>query len=375
MMSKSLEKVKKRSSMSFRLVNKLLASIYQVAFQKLKADETFELLELAFDEFDQRYKLKTVCDKKFLDFMASLFVYSEQARSEVFLRFLECGDYIKKGNYSRVSLSLYLNCLHHMLISKVGIMTWYEESAEHNMFPINRAYECIKEKLDFFERSVIQKIQAEVESKNKPDPKRINACGLIDLEIFLQIIVDHYEDFQKKIEDGIEMLVKAVGYGVDGTISKRMLFILIRHILKQKISIPAKDEDIDYENTKLKDLASLFQNEVVMLEELVLKCIDSNLFSLQDVRLFYSSPPGFTFDNAREKISNEKENLFNIISVMKNNENKKWKSLPEDEWEERLRACELGMNAKNFEFSMLAWSIYKVELKRIENEYLKEAEN
>lgn len=286
--NKKIELIKKKSSMSNRLVNKLMASIYQTFLNKLKNDEHCELIEVAYDEFYQKYGLRKVSDRKFLDFIGSLFLHSEHLRSQMFLRFLECGHKINKSDFGRLSLNLYLNCLNFMLNSKIGIMTNYEDSSESSYFPIIRAYECVKEKLNFLEKSDYTLIMTEVESKLKPDPKKINS-GLIELEVFLNIIIEHYENYQNQIIEGIQLIYNNISNGEDGTVSKELLTLVIRVLNKAKNHI---QDDTEIESHKYKQFLSSFQTETMSLEDLVIRSIENNLFSLSEVKAFCNNSDG-----------------------------------------------------------------------------------
>ncbi|CAG9324442.1 unnamed protein product [Blepharisma stoltei] len=216
-LKKKTSRIKKYSTMGLKMINRMISTIYQNGIQLLK-EETEEslssLADLTYDEIFQRYGVKVAAEKKFRDFIASLFNTSTHKRSLMYIKFLNCGNKIGATNYTRQSLVMYLKCLDFMLASNIGIMSGYLDTSEINMFPTLRAIECAKDKFDP-KHSISAMIIQQIETKSIIDPKRINPYGLIELEDFLEIVVETYETYQRKTLEGVQSSFEAVDYKYD----------------------------------------------------------------------------------------------------------------------------------------------------------------
>ena len=169
--------------------------IYNTAIQKITIEGNTTLVEVAYDEFYGRYGLKSTCDKKFLEFIASIISNSEYIRCLMFMRLLRIGEILSTYSYSKDSLVLYLSCLSFINNSKLGIY-FASDDEDKIMIPAIRMQDCIKEKLDTYaDRTILSSISNKIERKIVPDPRKINPGGLIELEIGLEIILDTYERY------------------------------------------------------------------------------------------------------------------------------------------------------------------------------------
>lgn len=199
MLVKSLEKktdfVKRNSKMSRRMVNRIAFSILSDCSERTKNNEEIDgLLEETYDCFVNKYALKNVGEKKFLEFVASLIKNADFKRSVIYLRLLGLGTYIDTHDYAKPAFVFYTKIFHFMLHSKIGIVVGYDDSADKQMFPTARAHECIKESLEgMIQKSEISNLLAEIDNISTPDPKRINSNGLVELEHLFEIMVEAYE--------------------------------------------------------------------------------------------------------------------------------------------------------------------------------------
>mmetsp|Transcript_20508 Transcript_20508/g.20461 ORF Transcript_20508/g.20461 Transcript_20508/m.20461 type:complete len:84 (+) Transcript_20508:621-872(+) len=79
----------------------LIFTMYQDIRSKLnRSEEVDSLLEETYDIFITKYGLKSIGDKKFLEFVASLIKNSSGRRAMIYLRFLGCGEKLGSTNYS-----------------------------------------------------------------------------------------------------------------------------------------------------------------------------------------------------------------------------------------------------------------------------------
>ena len=194
-LTKPLHNIKMRATLSRKNLNRILVMIYNTAIQKITIEGNTTLVEVAYDEFYGRYGLKSTCDKKFLEFIASIISNSEYIRCLMFMRLLRIGEILSTYSYSKDSLVLYLSCLSFINNSKLGIY-FASDDEDKIMIPAIRMQDCIKEKLDTYaDRTILSSISNKIERKIVPDPRKINPGGLIELEIGLEIILDTYERY------------------------------------------------------------------------------------------------------------------------------------------------------------------------------------
>lgn len=342
-LSRSLAKIKMRSTLSRKNLNKILIVIYQNAIQKVTLDNSTTLIEVTYDEFYSRYGLKSVCDKKFLEFVASAISNIEYKRCMMYIRLMRCGEVVSSYSYSKYSLLLYLSCFQFTTTSKLGI-SFQSDEDDKIVIPSIRMVECIKEKLDFLaDKSIASGILAKVEQKSFPDPKKINAGGLVEFESSLEIVLDSYEKYISNIWKGISLCLRSMGQHNKHTVLGMDFNIILRTFSKL-----TKDG--------LKE---------VSVEEMYIHCIKFNICNEQDV---IKITPNLTKDELFETVTRYKERIINAIEELKNQDSK---ILTYDStlWRLRLEVIEENMENDLF-LANLAWKFYEVELKRIFGEEL-----
>ncbi|CAG9329241.1 unnamed protein product [Blepharisma stoltei] len=350
----------KRASMTSKMVNRIMATVYEGFANKIKTDED-GLLEATYDEFSQKYGLKTVCDRKFLEFIASLFKTADNLRSLVYLKFIGAGEKLYVRNYNKKSLEIYLDALAFMYNSKIGITINLDDTSDQIYLPTIRAVECIKEKMEnFADKKMIAQIVSIVEKASIPDPKRINQGGLIESELVLKLIIDTYEEYQIRAQEGVIQALKSIKYDEDlSGISKAEFLILIRNISPQKYRNWHFDEEPAQD--KLEDF--------LQLDKLVSLCIDKGLLLINDLKEYLPLPIDYSQEDILSEIDYTKEELYSIISQLKiTNIEKPIKILSPDQWEIKLQNCEKSITQREPHLTKLAWKIFQDELIYIRNE-------
>ena len=345
LMRKNKEHLDKKAKAGRKMVNKIIANTYSLAIGKNGLESPEDMLEICYDEFSQRYGLKKVTDRKFLEFLASILKISNLKKPQMFIKLTNFGSYINQPTYSKYTVSLYLNSLNYMLTSKVGITMNYEETDDKNLFPLNRSIECIKEKLEgIIDRLSIHSIIAIIESKSVPDPQRIST-GLIELEYVLEFLCDTYEAQQKKVLKGARIVFKALGYEEKDPILQYDLALAVRFICPHKFSRMESEENLV---------------QKLSYEETLDICIEMNVLSELDVSNFIKSYTKVPFENLNE--------LLDIVERMGNSKGD-WISVDEQRWRERLESSQRTLDPSS-QLALIAWKVYESELKRIETEYL-----
>jgi hypothetical protein len=194
--------IKRSARMTAKVIIRQINGFYNTAMQRSKsADWPDELLELVYDEMFQRFGLKTAVEKKLLEFMASAQATSDNPTIGLFCRL----SGILQPVYSKLSFKVYIQALAFMLSVKIGFPM--SEDIEHQYYPAARATECAKESLR--EQPVdLAAVQAAIDRMSMPDPRKLNAEGLVELDVSLQVILDCYEDYLARTAQAITSIVQ-----------------------------------------------------------------------------------------------------------------------------------------------------------------------
>lgn len=337
-LNRSLDRIKMRSTLSRKNLNRILGVIYNIAVQRILSDNSTSLIIVTYDEFYSRYGLKSVCDKKFLEFIASIVSNSEYKRCLMFMRLIRYGELLSSYSYSKYSLLLYLGCFQFIHSSKLGIHFSSDEE-DKLMVPLLRVNECIKEKLEFLsDKSISSSILNKIEQKSVPDPKKINVNGMVELELSLEITLDTYETFINSIWKGLSLCLKAMGQHGKHTILSCDFYIICRFLSKT-----------------LRDVA-----KEVAVEDIYLTCIKFNLTREVEVLKLI---PSLSKNELFSKLAQYKESfLYNIDNLKLQDE--KNPTYEPSIWRLRFEILENHLDSDLF-LSNLAWAMYEQELLRL----------
>lgn len=334
-LSRPLDQIKAQSTLTRKKINKILSAIYSEASIESKKG----LIEATYDEFYARYGLKSTCDKKFLQFIASVISNSDYRRCWMYIRLLGYGEIISSYSYSKYSFVLYLSCLQYINSSRLGIYfcTDYEDKI---MVPTIRVTDCLKEKLDCLgDKSVLLNSIQKVEQVSVPDPKKINPGGLVELEMCLEIALDYYEKYSNSIKQGVYLCLKSMRQHKKNSLLNTDFQIILRAFAKT-IKEPNKD---------------------ILLEELYLYCIKNNIVHEQDVIKF---TPETNKNLLIFEIKNLKDKIFTIIDALKDYQERS-QSYEPGVWDSRMTILE-GYTETNLFLASLGLKLYQVELSRLE---------
>ena len=268
LLSKSLKWIKKKATMSKKMVNKLMSSFYMSYY--LRFDFSVSLLYFIYDDFLQKSGLKKAGEKKFVQFISSLISFHHSRRAKVFLQFISAGKIINEPNFSQFSLKFYLDCMNFMQTARIGI-SYIDDTLDKILLPLIRCVECVKEKLEDIDKAAVSRTINLVEKEAVPDPKKINNGGLVDNEFVLESIIMVYEEHQKNIMQGIDLILRSINYNEDqSVITKDEAYGLIR------ILYPLKLEEFD----------ACFSMEIIQIDDFCMFCIEKSIFSLKEINNF-----------------------------------------------------------------------------------------
>ncbi|OMJ68780.1 hypothetical protein SteCoe_33665 [Stentor coeruleus] len=334
-----ISKIKLKSTVSRKNVNKILACIYFIAWEKLSTENNGNIIEATYDEFTNRYSLKTACDKKYVEFVASIIANSEYKRCCMYLKLIGKGHLANVKNYTKYAVNLYLACFNYLMTSKIGLYS-INDDEDKMLIPTLRAVECIKEKFDSStEKTLSTEILSKFDQKSQPDPKKIYP-GVIELELALETILDIYELYISSIYSGIYLCLKSFGY-----IEPTYLLAVDADIIVRTFSKSSKDfaEDIH-------------------IEDFLIHCFKNNIGNEEEVEKKYLLDDN---DDVDEFYKNGIEKLKQFIEKSKNEKlNKKTHSAKI--WEERVKILE-SFFADECEIALLGIALYNCELDRLNN--------
>lgn len=369
---KSREFILSKSTLSRKIVNKMIANVYMNCLGKIKNGDQIECLaEQVYDDFYQKYGLKAVSEKRFLEFVASVYAYVKHKRVQVFFKFLGCAGYVNMENYSRISFVYYLSSLQAMLNMKLGVVVVFDEIADKQMFPTVRGLECAKEKLErITDKVTLNSIMQTIQNSSEADSKGINQGGLIELEFVLELLVEQYEAYQKSIEDGLVQIFTA--FNCDEYLGTYELLIAIRHISYDRLEFT--DDETKLESSKKVNFNQLFKElegkEIISLHEVSNKCVENNLLRISQVTAFCPVTEGLNREIVIEEIQSWKgycEDIARTIGM----DGKKYKTLDGNLFIDKIFNIAAQVNDKDPYHSLLAWRLYESELKRVDSEFLK----
>lgn len=337
-LKKRIDHITKRAKMSKRMAFRLLSSIYS-SFPSKSRDTL--LVEHLYDEFQQKYSVKSVCEKKLKEFLAALLKFSSCKRSQTFLKLTGISSKLGIRPYSSYTIPIYMQSLNFILNSKLGIVIAVDDTADQIMIPVVRAIECAKEIFEGkLEKNQVTKLVSRLEFNSLKDPKKINMAGLIENELALEIICETFEDYHKAVLEGLELVTGAVRFREDASVLGKNEFSMMTRLIS-----PGKYKDEEIE-----------ESGFWTMDEVVAKCLDKNLLGIDEVRNFVYK---------EEKLVGEKdmqqEIVFLIESLLKN-DRKVLRGFNVETWVGKLEVLLQGIQTRDILESFIAWRLYFNEL-------------
>ena len=337
-LKKSLEHITKRAKMSKRMSFRLLSSIYSTFPSRPK--DTL-LVEHLYDEFHQKYSVKSVCEKKLKEFLAALLKFSSCKRSQTFLKLTGISSKLGTRPYSAYTIPVYMQSLNFILNSKLGIVIAVDDTADQIMVPVVRAIECAKEVFEGkLEKTQVTKLVSRLEFNSLKDPKKINVAGLIENELALEIICETFEDYHKAVLEGLELVAGAVRFKEDTSVlGKGELAMMARFISPGKLREDEAEEPGFW-----------------TMDEVIAKCLDKNLLGIDEVR---------SFVYREEKLAGDKDMQQEVVLMIESllkNDRKVVRGLNAEAWVGKLEVLLQGVQTRDILESFIAWRLYFNEL-------------
>jgi hypothetical protein len=370
-LSKSTESILSKCTLSRKIVNKIIHGTYTNCLVKLKnGDEIDSLTEQIYDDFYQKYGLKSVSDKRFTEFISSLMNYSDYRRVLVFLKFLGCSRKLNYADYTKLTFLYYLNALQFMLNAKIGIVIAFEDIADKQMFPTQRAIECVKERIEWFvDKNTLDSVISAIQAQSEVDNKGINLAGLVELELVLEMIIEHYEEYQKNVKNGLINVLNAIC--CEESLLSYEFLMIVRHISFDRLEFIEEEQKIDY-NKKINFfqlLKELETKESLTIEEVTNKCTENNLLKFTDLKKFLEPSLDLNHQKVLAEIKLDRDYYENIASEI-GSYGKRYKSLDGDQFLAKMHLIADTCEEKDPWVSLLGWKIFQAELQRVKSDYL-----
>ena len=344
-LEKKISWFKKRAYLSKKMINKLMFSFYLSYFSKSDFQEPF--IYFIYEELAQKSGLKSVGDRKFIHFLSSLIVLHPLKRPTNFIKFLGAGSIINNPNFLPFSLRYFLECLHFMNSSKIGICT-VDETSDKIMLPVSRAVECVKEKLEKIDKAAIGKTISLIESQGEPDPKKINKTGVVECELVLEVLLAVFEEFQVRVIDGVELIINALKYEEDKSfLYKSEVLLILRTFCADNVE----------------RFESYWLGDEILIEDFCGFCVQQFILTGNDIKTCVPFPP-LSSTELIPVINNTLDENKSSLKSLKASEKLarfwNYKTL-----KQKLRNIESSLHRREVYECLLASEIYKLEINRI----------
>ena len=339
LMKKLPESLKKGSKLSRKMIFKMISGLYLAAYTQILSEGISDLLLICYDDLTQKYGLKKVSDRKFLDLISSVIKNKDRIRCRMFLQLTSLGNWGSSTNFSKFTLLLYLESYHYMINSKIGIVTEFDETEDKLFFPLNRAIECAKEKLEGkIDKPSISMAVSMIEHKSVPDPRKIN-LAIVELETVLEIMCGVYETIQGKIKGSVEKIFNAMGFDQAEPIPDIFFSMTMRVVAAGKYN---KVEELNLKET-------------MTLEEITEICIHLSIFHDTDLNNIVKSYPGTLYENYSE-----------LLGLIENIESRARSGarITKEQWQKLLSECMINHKIGS-DLGCVIWVIYESEIKRL----------
>lgn len=321
------------ASIGKNMLYRIISSIYQTAVSRVASGEYFEsLIDVLYDDILNKYGFKNVADRKYKEFIASAIFHSDHLRVKILLKLIGVGYAIDERSYTDLTCRLYMEILHYMHHTHIGIIVASDDSADKQMYPSLRAYECLKEKLEpVLERSVIQRLASMIENISVPDPKRINKSGLVEIELFLEYVMEAYEEYQDGIYEGLELAICTIYYDTEPKyITKTDAYFLVRNISPQKYS--KIFGEIENESQLFYKDESSGEDEYISMKRFRTLCVLNSCLSLKDVHSVYK--PGHSSNSSSSISKLSKEEALSILGNLTDLQEIKFHTYSASRWKQ-----------------------------------------
>ena len=345
---------KLKNVMFKKMLLKLILYFYDERIKERSTSEHF--CDFVFNCLMKKYIMKKAAESKFHHLLASCVKYKFIIRVRVFGRFLGLYE-----GFDTEDLNFYIECLQFLQNSLLGSNTIQSESLETIWVPYTRCLESIK----FFEKALpkteIPTLKTKLEKMKKED--RISKQGLVDIDEFLEQIVETHNDHNKSTKHFMECIYGAADLNDDGYLQFKEFELLMRFLsVYQFKELTVRRLFDEYAETFLSEEDD--EIKAISFENLCQMNMSHKVFLANSVKMFTGVSNG---EEALGRLENMEKDIEDVMAEIH------WRFSETPTWEEHideltslLSIVKAKIYAKrNPEKTYLAFCLIECESKRI----------
>ena len=344
-LSKPVSLLQKHSKNTKKKILKYIAQYIYLGIGK-KDLKTKCYSDLILESLYHKYNIRSIAERKFKQLVVGcMLYYKESLRIRLFLSSISAGSYCQLRNFSAQAREIYFKSYEFMMTSKTGVIFDNSDSLDISHYPVSRALECAKVKFEHqFAKSQMNRLIDNIEKLSEGDLHRVNKTGVINLDVFVEIMVSHYEEYKQSIISGVNscaQIISEYNYLTKGEVQA-----LIRHLAPSR--------------QLLLKLVPFDEKKEIDIRDFELFCIANGLLCSEIISNFFDDikmDANEILDNLQEI----EEEAYKLASVHND------ETLGLEEWQNKFELLRLKLNtAKNLRYLKL-WHLLKLEI-----EYLRD---
>ena len=341
--SKPISLLQKHSKNTKKKILKYIAQYIYLGIGKkdLKAKNFSDLI---LESLYHKYNIRSIAERKFKQLLVGcILYYKDNRRIRLFLSSIGAGNACQLRNFSTQACEIYFKVYEFMMTSKTGVIFDNSDSLDISHYPISRALECARTKFEHqFAKSQMNRLIENIEKLSESDLHRVNKTGVINLDAFVEIMVNHFEEYRQSVVTGVNFCAKIISdYNY---LTKGEVYILIRHLAPSRQS--------------LLKLVPFDEEKEIDISDFELFCISNGLFCNETISNFFEE---IKMDGS-EILNNLKEFEHEVYRLA---DPQREETLSLDEWENKFELLRLKINSsKNLKYLQL-WHILKLEIEYI----------
>ncbi|CAG9316946.1 unnamed protein product [Blepharisma stoltei] len=338
-----------------KMLLKLITQFYDERIQTKSKKEEFGAF--VFTVLMKKYVMKKAAENRFNHLLSSCMKYRTITRVRVFGRFLGLYDSFDGGD-----LEFFLEALSSLNNSPSGKNIPNQENSEKHFVPFVRCVEIMKLYEKFFSKEDFTDIKAKLESLKSHDTTGFNRHGIIEIDAFLEILVDAYRIHKNQALNFVKIIYEAADLNEDGYLQYQEFDLLLKHISARPYSVSLARQLFDaYAETFLSEEEE--EVRAISFENLAELNTKLRIFSGESLyKISHVSSP----EEAAEKIQQCEDTLEeNFIEILwRFSECESWNQYQE-EVQHLLEAIKMKIYSRSNPYPVwLAYRIIEEESKR-----------
>ena len=214
---------------SYRLKNvmfkKMLLKLVLLCYEeKFKDKSTCDVFcDFVYSVLAKKYMMKKAAESKYHHLLASCVKYKSISRVRVFARFLGLYD-----AFDNDDLIFYMECFEFLQNSPSGVFLPVQDFIEVIYVPYIRCIECIKYYEKILPKKGVAVLRLKLDKMRRLD--KANRLGVVDIDEFLEQMVETYNEFNKSTKDFLKSAYEAADLNDDGYLQYKEFELLLRFV-------------------------------------------------------------------------------------------------------------------------------------------------